>query len=64
MATHWVIDWRKIQTVEDIKTLLSCCDLHPRPMHPDFVNLKPLCKLIDDDGREVPEPVESPSLVE
>jgi hypothetical protein len=53
MTTHWVIDWDKVQTVEHIKILLRSLDLRPRPLHPEFSNYQPLCKLIDDDGREV-----------
>lgn len=61
MNTHWVIDWEKVQTVEQIKTLLRSLDLQPRPLHPEFCNYKSLCKLIDDDGREVPEHATSQS---
>jgi hypothetical protein len=55
MKTHWVIDWRRINSIEDIKALLMACELQPQPSHPSFELLKPFCKKIDDDGREVPE---------
>jgi len=48
---HWVIDWSKITTVEHLKELLQCCDMQPRPSHPQFEEIKHLCKLIDSDGR-------------
>lgn len=49
----WEIDWDKIQSWEDIKVLLQHCDIHPKPRHPDFEFVKPLCKLIDMDGRRL-----------
>ncbi|MGN6133468.1 MAG: hypothetical protein ACTHOU_03165 [Aureliella sp.] len=55
MATYWVIDWKRINSIEDLKALLQACELQPRPSHPSFELLKPFCKQIDDDGREVPE---------
>ncbi len=56
MSATWVLDWAKIRTVEDVVQLLKACDLHPRPDHIDFEHLRPFCKLIDDDGREVTQP--------
>ncbi len=56
MSATWVFDWAKIKTVEDVVQLLKACDLHPRPEHIDFEHLKPYCKLIDDDGREIVQP--------
>ncbi len=53
MSGTWVFDWAKIKTVEDVVQLLKACELHPRPDHVDFEHLKPFCKLIDDDGREI-----------
>lgn len=53
MSGTWVFDWAKIRSVEDVVRLLKACELHPRPDHIDFEHLRPLCKLIDDDGREI-----------
>lgn len=53
MSATWVFDWAKIKSVEDVVQLLKACELHPRPDHIDFEHLKPFCKLIDDDGREI-----------
>lgn len=53
MSGTWVFDWAKIKSVEDVVRLLKACELHPRADHIDFEHLRPLCKLIDDDGREI-----------
>ena len=50
---HWVIDWDKIKTVEHVIELLKCCDIQPRPSHPQFDEIKHMCKMIDADGRQV-----------
>lgn len=51
----WIIDWNKINTIGDIKYILSSFDLRPIVDHPDFDGLKKYCKLIDEDGNEVNE---------
>ncbi len=51
----WVINWKKIQTFEDIKTLLISLDLRPVPTTLAFEDIKHLCSYIDDDGKEIPE---------
>lgn len=50
---HWVIDWAKVSTVEDIRSILICLDCRPNTNHPNFYIIKDLCKLIDDDGKRV-----------
>ena len=50
---HWVIDWSKVQTVEDIKSILICADCRPNADHPNFYIIKDMCRLIDRDGKQV-----------
>jgi len=50
---HWVIDWSKVTTFEHLKELLQCCDMQPKLSHPQFDEIKHLCKLIDSDGKQV-----------
>ena len=56
----WVIDWNKINSVEDIKRILQGMELRPITTYPMFdTEIKPLCKLIDRDGNAVdPETLE------
>lgn len=49
----WIIDWNKVNSFEDLKKILMGMDLFPKPYHPDFDEIRPFCKLIDQDGREV-----------
>ena len=50
---EWVIDWNKVKTVEDLKSILICADCRPNARHPNFYIIKDMCKLIDRDGRQV-----------
>lgn len=45
----WEFDWDKINTVEDLKQLLKGIDMYPMPNAPNWENLKPYCKLKENN---------------
>lgn len=55
---QWVVNWKKIQTVEDIKSILMAMAIHPVPENLGFEYIRHLCVFIDDDGKELPDPTQ------
>lgn len=49
----WIIDWSKVTSWEHLKELLQCTDMKPNPYHPQFDEIKHLCKLVNRDGEQV-----------